>query len=317
MTAEAAREPEELPRMSFGDHLDELRRRLLISLAAITVAVLGLLPFKTEVTGIYVQPYRQMWDLAFSHHVAALEAEVEAAGGLENLHRSRRETVEWIRDYKDEIYAGTYPEPGKVETFGYFRLPYALKATGGLEDFWIFMAASLVFGLVLASPVVLWQVWAFVASGLYAHERKVVYRYFPFAVGLLIAGVLFGYFAVVPFGLYFLITMMNWFQIEPMLSVAQYFSFLLTLTAALGAVFQLPLMMLALVKVGIVQHRTLVTHWRYVVMVIFLIAAVATPPDPFTMLLMGTPMTILYGVGLLLTRRVGPKGPRAVDGVPA
>lgn len=308
MTAAAQQPPhaeeEQLPRMSFGDHLDELRRRLLIVVATIIGCIVVLLPFKTQVTAIYVQPYRQMWLLQYETYVQKLEddaAAVAAAGGT--LGTLEMETLKWNRDYHDSIRNGTFNpnEVHRIQFQGGFRLPYALVAIGGLEDFWIFMAASMLFSLILASPVVLYQAWAFVAAGLYRHERRVVQRILPLSIGLLVAGVLFGYFVVVPFGLYMLVQMMDWFQVAPMFSVAQYFSFLLTLTAALGLVFQLPMFMLALQKIGLATHAGMRRNWRYVILICFVIAAVLTPPDPFTQTMMAVPMVVLYGFGLLLT----------------
>jgi Tat protein translocase TatC len=166
---------------------------------------------------------------------------------------------------------------------------------------WMFMMASLVFALTIAMPVVVWQVWAFVAAGLYKHERAVFYRYFPFMLLLAASGVAFGYFVVLPYSLGFLIGLMNPDQVGAMLSVGQYFTLLFALTAALGLVFQLPLVMMALQRVGLVTHRAFVKHWRITVLLIFVAAAVFTPPEPVSMLLMSAPMVVLYVVGLVLT----------------
>jgi sec-independent protein translocase protein TatC len=316
--------PEQLPRMSFGDHLDELRRRVIRALLAIVVAVLALAPLKQQITAIYVAPYRTMWLTAYDDYVARLEAEhaAEAAelaalraqaepgrappaglARLEQTHERRSSMLAWNRDHRAAVRAGEYEFHDDIRWFGGFEVPYTLVAIGGLDDFWTFMAATFLFGLILASPIVLWQAWAFIAAGLYSNERRIVMRVVPFAFLLLAAGVLFGFLFVVPYGLFFLVKLMNWAAITPMFSVSLYFSFLLTLTAALGLVFQTPLVMLALDRTGIVPHESMRKNWRYVILVIFVVAAVLTPPDPFTMMLMALPMTLLYGVGLLLTAR--------------
>lgn len=298
---------EELRRMSFGDHLDELRRRLVRSLIAVLVCVFGLFPFKREVTNFYLEPYREMWDLAYGNYVERLESKVRDAGGLERLHATERETVEFNRRYAEEIRTGRFPmgEAWRIEVQSGFRLPWSLKSLSAMEDLWTFMAATLIFGLLLAGPYVLWQAWAFVAAGLYSQEKKVARGYFPVSLGLLALGAAFGYFVAVPACIYFLVQMMDFNQVEPLISVGQYFHFLFTLTAALGLMFQLPLAMMALVKLGLIEHRTLVVHWRYVLLAIFVIAAVASPTvDPFSQLLMATPMVLLYGLGLVFTGRV-------------
>ena len=298
---------EHLPRMSFGDHLDELRSRLVRALLAIVVSVFAIAPFKSTVTDIYMQPYRTMWNHAYRAYLDRLDAEV---AGAENLHEAKREVVEWHRKYRDEVLAGTFPEPSQIQSRGAFSVPYTLKALGGLEDFWTFMSATLLFALIVSSPVVVYQLWAFVAAGLYKRERDAVLRYVPLGMVLLIAGILFGYFIMVPYGLFFLVQLMDWTQVEPMLAVSQYFSILLTLTAALGVVSQTPLVMLALQKTGLVTHEAMRKNWRYVILVLLIIAAVLTPPDPFTLVLMATPMVGLYGLGLILTANVARKRPK-------
>jgi Tat protein translocase TatC len=304
-TARQHEPDEQLPRMSLGDHLDELRRRLLRSIAALAIAMLALLPFKTEVTTIYVGPYRAMWRAGFDDYVAEREAEAAAKGGIDNLHPLRQESLRFLRAHAAEIREGSYPieEAHKIAGVGGYRVPYNLVSLGGIEDFWTFMAASVLFAAILAAPIVLWQAWAFVGAGLYKRERRVVQKYVPFALGLLATGVLFGYFLVVPIGLFYLVKIMNFGDVQPMLSVAQYFSFLFTLTVALGGVFQLPLLMLALTKAGVVSHEAWAKNWRYIILGFFLFAAIVTPPDPFTQTLMAVPMVVLYLVGLWLTAR--------------
>src|SRR5436190_3552148 len=196
---------EELPRMSFGDHLDELRRRLIKSLLAVAIAVFAFLPFKGTVTEIILGPYRAQWRSGFLAHIEVLEAKVadsKATGAkldseiipfLEYCHANKVAILDGSKDF-------TFNLPGKT---GY-PVPYSLYAVNGLEDMMAFMWASLVFALVVASPVVVWQVWAFVATGLYKKERAAFYRYFPMMAGLLLAGVAFGYFVALPFSLGFL-----------------------------------------------------------------------------------------------------------------
>lgn len=295
---------ENLPKMSFGDHLDELRRRLLRSLIALAVCVFGLVPFKNQVTDIYVKPYRDMWKAGFDDYLEGREAEAKAKG-FENLHPLRQKSLLWLRDWGPQVRAGTFPieEAHQIAEQGGFRVPYNLVSLGGIEDFWTFMAASLLFAAVLAGPYVLYQIWAFVGAGLYKRERRVVMRYVPLASVLLIGGVLFGYFVVVPTGLFYLIKIMDFGNVQPVLAVSQYFSFLLTLTIALGFVFQMPMLMLALQKVGLVTHEAWRKNWRMIIFVFFIVAAVLTPPDPFTQTMMAVPMCLLYVFGLFLTAR--------------
>lgn len=292
--------PEDLPRMSFGDHLDELRTRVLRALLAVGICVFGLIPFKDEVQAVVVEPYRILWRDAYLDWVAQLEAR-EAAGTLDA--RFGKVWLENCRELGPDILAGKFEYTWVITDVTGFPLPYTLQAIGGLDDFWTFMMASFVFALVLSSPVVIWQMWAFIAAGLYQRERTVFYRYFPFAMTLLAAGVSFGYFFAVPYGLGFLVRMMKTDQVSALLSVGQYFTLMFTLTTAMGLIFQLPLVMVALQRVGLVRHRTYTKNWRTIVLVLFVIAAVLTPPDPFSMMLMAAPTMLLYLLGLMLTRR--------------
>ncbi len=287
----------ELPRMSFGDHLDELRTRLVRSLIAVFAAILVVLPFKDQVEGIVTEPYRVQWRIGFEGWVAQLEQEKK--DGV--LDEEGQGFLDYCHQHRVAILAGDKKYKSLLPTRTGYPAPYTLAALGGLEDMWMYMMAALIFALTLAAPVVAWQAWAFVAAGLYPKERRLFYRYFPFMVGLSVAGVLFGYYVALPYSLGFLISLMNPDQVTPMLSVGQYFTLLFAMTAAMGVVFQLPTVMVALQRVGLVQHRAFVKHWRITVLVIFMSAAVFTPPDPVSMLLVSTPMVVLYLLGLVLT----------------
>ncbi len=294
---DAVEQPEALPRMTFGDHLDELRKRVIKALLAVVGAVLLVLPFKGTVQEIIVGPYRQQWKIGFEHWVEGLQAQ-EAAGVISE---DSARFLDYCLKYRDQIYDGTVEYPYLLQGRTGYPVPYGLYATGGLEDILSCMWASLIFAVVLASPVVIWQIWAFIASGLYSHERRVFYRYFPFMVLLTCAGVWFGYAVALPYSLGFLISMMDPSMVNAIFSVGQFFNLLFMTTAAMGVVFQVPIVMLALQRVGLVRHATFVKHWRMTVLIIFILSALFSPPEPVSMILMSLPMILLYGVGLILT----------------
>ncbi len=310
-TRDAVDPPEALPRMTFGDHLDELRKRVIKALLAVVVAVIGVLPFKNAVQEIIVGPYRTQWQIGFEGWIEKLQAQQDA--GV--ISEDSAEFLQFCIARKEEIYAGTYEYPHLLQSKTGYPVPYSLYATGGLEDILSFMWASLIFALVLASPVVIWQIWAFIASGLYKHERSVFYRYFPFMVLLIVSGVWFGYAVALPYSLGFLISMMDPALVGAIFSVGQFLNLLFMTTAAMGVVFQVPLVMLALQKVGLVRHQTFVKHWRMTILVIFIMSALFSPPEPVSMILMSLPMIVLYGVGLILTasgRKNEPAPPEAL-----
>lgn len=292
----------QLPRMSFGDHLDELRSRVVRSLLAIVVAIGAILPFKHQVQEIIIEPYRTQWRMGFVEHVTKLEdGEAAAKAANEPMAELAAEFLEFCRKHRETILAGKFEYPDIIPGRSGFPMPYGLFATGGLDDALSFMWASLVFALVLASPVVIWQAWAFLAAGLYPKERAVFYRYFPFMVGLMATGVTFGYFVVLPYMLRFLATMMDPSQVTAIFTIGQFLNLLFALTAAMGLVFQLPLVMVALQRIGLVTHRGFVQNWRMTILILCVVAAVVTPPEPVSMLLMAGPMVLLFGLGLVLT----------------
>jgi Tat protein translocase TatC len=297
-------QPEHLPRMSFGDHLEELRKRLWRSLLAVIASIFVMMPFHDGVMRIIVEPYRLLWKDAFRDYVVTLEKNVsEAKPGEISEDWGEKEWLRFCKANETSILDGTFPQrfahtlPQKTG----FQVPYQLMAVGGIEDLWTFMLAAFLFALSLSAPVVIWQAWAFIAAGLYAKERSIFYRYFPFMMVLLLAGVLFGYLVAVPYGLGYLIRMQVPGVVSSMLTVGNYFTFLFMLTTAMGLVFQLPLVMVALQRIGLVRHRTYIKQWRAFVLGIFAIAMVVTPPDPFSMIIMAMPMLVLFCLGLLLT----------------
>ena len=299
MIREALDDDAPLPRMSFGDHLDELRKRVIKSLIAIVTAVVVVMPFKGEVQEIIVGPYRAQWQIGFDDWVGKLEAR-EASGDLAGDLEGQA-FLAFCKAQKQAIFDGTYRYPWKVADNSGYPVPYNLYATGGLEDILSFMWAALIFAMVLASPIVIWQVWAFIAAGLYKQERAVFYRYFPFMVLLVAAGVWFGYSVALPYSLGFLISMMDPGLVGALFSVGQFLTLLFMTTAAMGIVFQVPLVMLALQKVGLMRHKTFTKHWRMTILIIFCASAIFSPPEPVSMVLMSLPMIVLYGLGLILT----------------
>lgn len=298
----------EMPRMSFGDHLDELRSRLIKAMLAIVVAVLGVLPWKQGVQDIIIEPYRVQWRLGFQDHVEGLRGKIAAAEAQTAPTPAQTEQLTEYRDFLaysllhyDAILSGTKDLTFLLPAKTGYHVPYHLVSINVLEDSLSFLWASLVFALVIASPVVIWQAWAFVAAGLYPRERSLFYRYFPFMIVLMATGVAFGYFVVLPYSVGFLIRWMQPDQVGAMLGIGQFLTLEFALTGAMGLVFQLPLVMLALQKIGLVTHRGFRKNWRMTILVICIVAAVVTPPEPVSMLLMAAPMILLYGLGLVLT----------------
>ena len=177
----------------------------------------------------------------------------------------------------------------------------SLIALGPMEPALIFFRACLVSGLVLASPWVFYQVWAFIAAGLYRHERASVYKYLPYSLGLFLAGVFLCFFAVLPLTLRFLLEFNVWLGVKPMLRLSEWMGFATILPLVFGLCFQTPLVMLFLSMIGIFTASDYRAKRRLAILIIVIVAALLTPgPDVSSMVLLSVPMVLLYELGILL-----------------
>ena len=173
-----------------------------------------------------------------------------------------------------------------------------MKALGAYEMFRLYLLASMIVGLVIASPFVIYHLWSFVAAGLYPHEKNYVYHFIPVSVGLFIGGAYFAFFYVFRFVLDFLFFFNSWMDVEPDLRISEWINFALLFPLGFGVSFQLPLVMFVLERVGIFRLHQYIARWRIAVLVIFVLALFLTPGDPGSMLLMAVPLTILYFGGV-------------------
>jgi len=168
------------------------------------------------------------------------------------------------------------------------------------EAFWTSMKISMVAGIFLAMPVILWQVWAFVAPGLHAHERKYAGPFVIVGSLLFLAGGAFALLVVVPFAITFLVSFGQQQGIKDMISVGNHVDFVIKFTLAFGLVFEMPVVITLLSLMGIVTPRFLSKNRKYAILINFVIAAILTPtPDIVNQSLMAGPLCILYEVGIL------------------
>lgn len=169
------------------------------------------------------------------------------------------------------------------------------------EAFFTSIKISFLAAIFLALPVILWQIWSFVLPALHPHERRLVYIIMPFSLLLFAGGIAFGYYVVFPAALRFLlVTVSEGFQ--PLITISKYLGFLTTFVLPFGLVFQLPLVVVLLTKLGLVTPRFLVKNRKLAILIIFILAAVLTPtPDVISQLLMGLPMVLLYESSIWLS----------------
>lgn len=174
------------------------------------------------------------------------------------------------------------------------------KSLNAQEPFFIWMKASVVAGIVFSSPWVFYQVWVFVAAGLYPHERHYVYVFLPFSLGLFLAGAFLAFFYVFQPVLQFLLEFNAWLGIETEPRISEWMDFALMLPLGFGISFQLPLVMLFLERIGVFTVKAYLEKWRIAIFVIVVLSAVLTPADPNSLLLMAGPLVLLYFGGVAL-----------------
>jgi sec-independent protein translocase protein TatC len=200
----------------------------------------------------------------------------------------------------------------KVDVIGFLEapvLPYLPKGrklvfTHPGDVFGIVLNASLVLGLLLASPVIVYQIWAFLSPALYKHEKRVIVPVLLGAVLLFAAGVALAFYVILPLTLGFLLQFQA-ASLEPMLTAREYFGFATSMSLALGAVFELPILILALTALGIVSPAMLAQFRRHAVVLCIVGAAFITPgSDPLSMMVLAGPLYLLYEVSVILSTSV-------------
>lgn len=176
------------------------------------------------------------------------------------------------------------------------------KGLAAQESFMIYIKASFVVGVLVASPWIFWQVWSFIAAGLYPHEKKYVHIFLPFSLGLFLGGAALAFFFVFQPVLEFLFSFNEWMKIEPDPRISEWLNFFLILPLGFGISFQLPLVMLFLDRIGIMSAAAYASHWKIAILVIFTISMFLTPADPTSLILMAVPLCILYVGGIALCK---------------
>ncbi|GJG88402.1 Sec-independent protein translocase protein TatC [Gemmatimonadetes bacterium T265] len=169
------------------------------------------------------------------------------------------------------------------------------------DPFTIVLNAALVLGVLIASPIIAYQVWAFISPALHRHEKRVVVPVMVGAAALFAAGVSLAFFAVLPFTLGFLLNFQT-ASLDPMLTASEYFGFAINLALAFGVVFELPILILALTALGLVTPATLKKFRRHALVLCVIGAAFVTPgADPTSLFALSVPLYLLYEVSILLS----------------
>ena len=275
--------------MTLGDHLDELRGRLFRGVVVTVVCFVVAYVYRIEVTEIVMQPFKTGVAMLNEHWPPYFD-------GLHADDASVARTEYFVSD-----------DPASMQLLPKLVISDIPMMTGTSEGFMMKLRACLYFALFVGGPYLLWQLWGFISAGLYKKERRVVLSFFPASILLFFSGVLFGYFMLVPYGIYYL-------NIDEVPGVAllqfrleEYFAFVTSMCLALGVVFQLPILQTAVAKVGLVRPSTFAHYRGHFALTSFVLAAILTPPDPLTQSMMAGPMIVLYEIGILTSRFAAPK----------
>ena len=178
---------------------------------------------------------------------------------------------------------------------------YKLVFIAPTEAFFVNLKAAFFVAILITIPIIFFQLWKFVSPGLLPKEKHYTFPFLVFSTVFFILGATFAYFVILPFGLKFLLTYKTK-TFYPMISIGNYLSFFVRIVLVFGFIFELPLVIVFLTKLGIVPIETFIKARKYAVVSIFIIAAILTPPDVITQLLMALPLLLLYELSIFLAR---------------
>ena len=314
----------EATRMTFGEHLEELRVSLFKALGWLAVGTAFGMLLANNVVQMIQRPLVEA--LETYYNVKALDELNDQYGEdpaqkikdfvikkkfipeevYVEINELKRLAKEFNASANDdgggeiEIHSDSPPAPNSqfYLTRIWRKLSAEVTSLNAQEVFMIWLKAAVVTGIVLASPMMFWHIWSFVAAGLYPHERRYIHIFLPFSVLLFILGACMAFFFVFRPVLDFLFGFNLKMGIDPRPRIAEWLGFVLFLPIGFGVSFQLPLVMLFLERIGMFTVASYLSRWRLAILVIFVISMFLTPADPISMLLMAVPLTLLYFIGV-------------------
>jgi len=345
-------------RMSFGDHIEDLRKRLLKAVYALFACVLGsfLLDYVGEQLKIpYLGVGRPMVRVITEPAESQVKAFYERRNqrnqsrllltdpSAEEVNRVKAKYIKNDRDFTQltpdeqltlrstpetlpvripvkalEVAVGlkavnpekthidvtlqTYPQYlHYLTTTGetYYGARQYMKTQSVQEGFMVYFKVTMLCSVILSSPIIFYQLWAFVSAGLYPHEKKYIHLYLPGSVILFLTGVVLCQFLVLPGAVKSLIGFNEWIELDPDLRMNEWLGFALLLPVVFGVSFQTPLVMFFITRTRLLTYKNFLSAWRYAVFILAVFAAVITPtPDLVTMLYLFVPMMGLYMLGV-------------------
>jgi sec-independent protein translocase protein TatC len=278
-------------RMTLGEHLEELRNRLVKGVGAVAIAFIAAFAINEPLVQFMMRPYSVAAEKIERNYVEQAVTLLEEDPALA----------------RTEFFMTAEPEDFRLRDFR-----RTLTWVGVAGQFFFTLRICLYAALVFGAPVLLWQMWQFIAAGLYRKEKRSVAKYFPLSLVAFAVGVSFGFLVIVPYGIYFL----NKNSIEfgmPSITAQYFLSFMSGLCLAFGVVFQLPLVMTFLGSAGIVDPKSMGKYRGHFCVGAFFLSAMLTPPDPFTQLMMAVPLVVLYEAGIWSARVALARQPKPAD----
>ncbi|MDA1477050.1 twin-arginine translocase subunit TatC [Bacillus changyiensis] len=170
------------------------------------------------------------------------------------------------------------------------------------DPLFVYVQFAFIIGAVLTSPLFFYQIWAFISPGLYEKERKVTLSYIPISIILFLGGIAFSYFILFPFVVDFMTNITEDLHVNQVIGIHEYFQFLLQLTLPFGLLFQMPVVIMFFTRLGLLTPMFLGKIRKYAYFVLFVIAALITPPDVMSHLMVSVPLLILYEVSIAISR---------------
>lgn len=272
-------------KMTIVEHLAELRTRLIYSFSAVlAISVLAYF-FRTQILEVLARPLSGKYFLSREQIPPLVEA---------------------MRRFLEQEGSGYFTSPQMEALLTAFRR--LLYMQSGLifihpaEAFFAYLKLAFFTGILLSAPFILYQIWRYITPALYKHEKRYFRSAAAFGTGLFFAGVAFAFFVVLPLGINFLVRM-GGPELQAVFTIGNYISFSMIFLIAFGLVFELPVVIYVLVKLGVVSRRSLAAKRKYVFVLAFVLAAIITPSiDPFTQTVTAIPLLLLYELSIFLAR---------------
>ena len=301
--------------MSLGDHLEELRARLILAITGLLIGTGVCLFFGARIIKFIERPYLKVFHTADD----APQTEKGSIDLVNNLIDNVRQklaadpntsgiepkTEEFVRKFCTEAFVALFNDPNYAplrpsgNQISPERRLQILSPAAGMVSY---IKIGLMAGLILSSPWVFYQIWMFVAAGLYPHERKYVHSAVPFSAALFVAGALFFLFIVARLTLAFLVKFNEGLLgARSNFTFSDYISFVTMLMLVFGVAFQTPIAIFFLNRTGLVSIQALRKSRKFVVIIILIVAAMATPPDVISQVTLAIPLYFLFELGIFLS----------------